>query len=114
MPSECAELDFQTDHVIVLKHGGATESGNLALACFYCNSHKGPCIAGVDLESQEIVRLFHPRRDSWPQHFRWVGPALEARTPIGRATIAVLRINDIEAIAVRTALLEEGRLTTGE
>ena len=108
-PSDCAELDFQIDHVIARKHGGSTESANLALACFYCNSHKGPNIAGVDPVSQEIVTLFHPRRDSWLKHFRWHGPLLEGCTPSGRATIAVLRINDTEAIAVREALVAEGK-----
>ena len=109
-PSDCAELDFQVDHVIALKHGGSNESSNLALACFYCNSYKGPNIAGIDPVGQEIVPLFNPRRDSWPLHFRWDGPLIEGRTPSGRATIAVLRINDADAIGVRETLLEEGKL----
>jgi len=54
------------------------------------------------------VRLFHPRRDGWAEHFAWDGPELKARTQIGRVTIAVLAINDPEAVAVRKALQDEG------
>lgn len=40
-------------------------------------------------------------------NFIWDGPELRARTQIGRATIAVLLINDPEAIAVREAHHDE-------
>jgi hypothetical protein len=76
----------------------------------FCNSFKGPNIAGVDPQSGAIVRLYHPRRDRWSRHFRWEGPVLVGRTRSGRATIAVLQINDPEFVAVRRALIEEGRL----
>ncbi len=81
---------------------------NLALACIRCNRFKGPNIAGVDPHNGEIVRLFHPRRDIWTEHFVWDGPRLEARSSTGRATVALLRVNDAQVIAVRKALLEEG------
>jgi len=81
---------------------------NLALSCLFCNEHKGPNIAGIDPLSQRIVRLFHPRRDKWKRHFRWRGPRLIGRTPIGRATIAVLAINDLQNVALRAALIENG------
>ena len=106
MPSEVSELPFQVDHIIAQKHHGATAAGNLALSCFYCNTFKGPNIAGVDPASGMIVRLFHPRRDWWSAHFCWDGALLTGRTDIGRATIEVLRINDPEAIAVRLLLME--------
>jgi 5-methylcytosine-specific restriction endonuclease McrA len=38
-------LTFEIDHIIAKKHGGATVPENLCLACFYCNSFKGPNIA---------------------------------------------------------------------
>jgi hypothetical protein len=78
------------------------------LTCFYCNSLKGPNIAGVDPRSGQIVRLYHPRRDIWGRHFRWEGPLLVGRTASGRATIAVLAINNPDAVAFRQALIEEG------
>ena len=59
-------------------------------------------MAGLDPDTREIVRLFHPRRDSWADHFVWDGPELKARTQMGRVTIAELVINDLEIVAVRS------------
>ena len=101
-------LPFEIDHVIARKHGGLTAAGNLALTCFYCNRHKGSNISGIDGRDGTIVRLFHPRRHKWSRHFRWDGPTLVGRTPIGRATVAVLNVNDPEAVATRAALIAAG------
>src|SRR5881396_4237247 len=90
MPQQYDELPFQIDHILARKHRGLTIGKNLALACFPCNNHKGPNIAGRDLLTERIVRLFHPRRDKWHQHFIWDGAILEGRTSIGRSTISVL------------------------
>jgi hypothetical protein len=100
--------DFEIDHVIALKHGGKTEEGNLALSCFFCNSYKGPNVAGVDPECGQVVRLFHPRNDRWADHFYWHGALLIGRTAIGRTTVVTLDVNHPAAIAVREALMEEG------
>ena len=108
MPQEYDLLDFQIDHIIALKHGGPTEADNLALACFACNNHKGPNISGIDSETDQMVRLFHPRRDRWKDYFDWNGPRLVGRTPIGRATIAVLAINLPYRERLRGALITEG------
>ncbi len=107
MPQEYDELPFEIDHILARKHGGPTTAQNLALACFPCNNHKGPNIAGRDPRTGRIVRLFHPRHDKWPQHFQWDGPFLVGRTPIGRETIAVLEINLPHRVALRQALIEE-------
>jgi hypothetical protein len=108
LPSKFHSAPFQIDHIIARQHEGKTEIENLALACIHCNRFKGPNVAGLDAESGTIVRLFNPRRDKWAEHFIWDGPKLKALTQIGRATIAVLLINDPEAIAVRKALQDEG------
>jgi hypothetical protein len=108
MPQDLDPLPFQVDHIIASKHGGLTSEDNLALACFYCNTNKGPNIASVDPEIGEVVRLFNPRTDAWTEHFSWHGPVLSGRTGIGRATVQALRINDLEYVNVRTALMEEG------
>jgi HNH endonuclease len=101
-------LPFEIDHVIARKHGGRTIPSNLALSCFYCNSYKGPNIAGLDPNTRALARLFHPRRHKWTRHFRWDGPVLVGRTAIGRTTIVVLDINDAEAVAARSSLIEAG------
>ena len=107
-PERAAELHFQVDHIIARQHGGRSDAVNLAFACFRCNSHKGTNLAGVDPQSGKVVGLFHPRQDFWRKHFAWNGPKLTGLTPIGRATIAVLRINRPDAILARAALMEEG------
>jgi hypothetical protein len=55
-----------------------------------------------------MVRLFHPRRDNWQDHFRWKGPRIQARTAVGRVTIAVLDMNHSDSVAVRAQLIAEG------
>jgi hypothetical protein len=101
-------LPFELEHIIAQKHGGEANAANLAWACRYCNSYKGSNIAGLDPITQQIVPLYHPRRDHWNQHFRWAGPRLVGLSPNGRATIMVLRINHPELVALRESLIIEG------
>ena len=101
-------IPAEIDHIVSQQHGGRTLAGNLAAACAHCNSHKGPNIAGVNLASGEVVRLFNPRTDHWADHFHWIGSLLIGITAQGRATIQVLAINDPAKRAARAALMEEG------
>ena len=101
-----SDLPFHVDHIIAEKHRGQTVLENLAWACFSCNMHKGPNVAGVDPVTDEVVRLFHLRRDAWSDHFRWQGSWLHGLTEIGRTTIAVLEINDADAVLLRELLSE--------
>jgi hypothetical protein len=105
---ESDRLLFEIDHIIALKHHGQTRASNLRLACFACNNHKGSNVAGIDFKTKKIVQLFNPRRHKWHRHFRWDGPALVGRTPIGRATAAVLEINLDYRVAFRQNLIDEG------
>jgi len=60
-----------------------------------CSLHKANQVAGVDPESGVETRLFHPLQDEWSEHFGVrEGATLTGKTPIGRATIAALRMND--------------------
>jgi hypothetical protein len=106
-PESVSELPFHIDHIIAQKHGGQSNSENLAWACFSCNLRKGPNIAGLDPETGELTPLFNPRADPWSEHFEWNGVWLRGKTPIGRATVAVLDINHVDSVAVRGALREE-------
>ncbi|MFL5240696.1 MAG: HNH endonuclease [Gemmataceae bacterium] len=108
LPQTYHRIPFQIDHIIAEQHGGQTTPENLAIACLRCNKKKGPNIAGVDPDTDEIARLYHPRRDTWADHFQWRGAELVGLTPIGRATINVLGINHPSAVAVRTELMAEG------
>lgn len=108
MPQAYDDLPFQIDHVIAVQHEGKTVAGNLALACFADNHHKGPNLAGIDPMTKRRTWLFNPRRQKWDRHFRFDGPVLVGRTNIGRATIAVLGINLPHRVRHRTQLVAEG------
>ena len=107
LPEEFVSTPFHIDHIIAEKHEGETNLGNLAWSCFHCNSFKGPNIAGRDTETEQTVPLFDPRNDSWHKHFVWNGQVLSGLTPVGRATITVLRINLPFRVAVRASLIDE-------
>src|SRR5215212_8772933 len=108
MPQSCDLLTFQIDHIIARKHHGTDEFENLALVCFACNNHKGPNIAGRDQETGKVVRLFHPRQDSWAEHFEWQGAVLLGHTAVGRVTVDVLAINLPYRLRLRQMLILEG------
>ena len=112
LPEGLTQTPFQSDHIIAEVHDGPTAAENLAFACYYCNTYKGPNLAGMDAESGQVTRLFHPRLDDWQEHFRWAGGELAALTPIGRATIRVLRINHPDFSAMREALMQAGLFPT--
>ena len=82
----------------------------MALSCARCNFLKGPNLSGIDPSSGAVVRLFHPRRDKWIEHFRWEGPRLVGRTDCGRATVTVLGMNGDVRVEAREQLMLEGLL----
>ena len=112
LPAVVYSEPFEIEHILPKQHGGRTVSGNLAYSCLHCNRHKGSNLAGIDrlTSPTKLVRLFHPRRHKWDRHFRWDGPYLVGRTPIGRVTVAVLNMNDLTRVELRAALISEGEL----
>ena len=107
LAQENHELPFPIDHIIARVHGGPTRAGNLCLACFACNNHKGPNLTGIDPKTRQLTRLFNPRRHKWARHFRWDGPVLVGLTAIGRTTIRVLKINLGYRVDLRQGLIDE-------
>jgi hypothetical protein len=108
LTQSATSLPHQLDHEIARKHRGSNAADNICLSCYYCNSFKGPNVAGVDHRTGRITRLFNPRRDEWAKHFRWRGPMLVGRTAVGRATIHVMNINLASRVEHRRLLLESG------
>jgi hypothetical protein len=92
------------DHIISEQHRGETAPENLALACVHCNRYKGPNIAGLDPLTGELVRLFHPRRDVWSEHFAFDDGRITGTTPVGRATVQVLSMNAEGPVQLRRLL----------
>ena len=104
----------QVDHIISLKHGGSTESNNLAYACTFCNRRKGSDIASIEAETGNLVGLYNPRVDKWADHFRLNGKILEPLTGIGEATARILGFNSADRILEREALISAGHYPTTE
>ncbi|HET6248394.1 MAG TPA: HNH endonuclease signature motif containing protein [Tepidisphaeraceae bacterium] len=105
MPQAIRRLRFPIDHIVSRQHGGQTVSENLALCCGRCNLHKSPNIAGIDSETGKLTRLFHPRKDRWPDHFRWEGVRIIGTTAVGRTTVHVLDMNHPDDLEVREELI---------
>ncbi|MFO0803958.1 MAG: HNH endonuclease signature motif containing protein [Gemmataceae bacterium] len=97
---------FRLEHIVAKQHGGKDDPENLAWSCQRCNLHKGTNLSGVDPLTDQVALLFNPRRQSWKRHFEWFGPLLAGRTRTGRATVAVLKINDPQYVEVRQAAME--------
>lgn len=101
LPAIASQAVFEVEHIIPLKHKGQTTLENLALACMHCNRHKGVNIGGLHPADGRMVRLYHPRRDEWHEHFRARGGLLIGRTRIGRVTIQVLAMNNRDQMQLR-------------
>jgi 5-methylcytosine-specific restriction endonuclease McrA len=96
-------IPFHVEHIVPRKHGGSDDLDILALACAECNLHKGSNLTGIDPQSNQITPLFHPRRESWQQHFAWDRLRIVGLTAVGRATVRVLEFNAPTRLRVRLA-----------
>ena len=105
MPQHGTCLPHEVDHIRAQKHAGLSILENLAWACALCNGYKQSDIAGILPGTEQIVRLFHPRLDHWPDHFGWKEATLFGNTEIGQVTIYVLGINRPERLEHRHLLM---------
>lgn len=96
-------VSLTIDHITPQSLGGSSELDNLCSACWGCNLIKGDRTTGVDPETGESVRLFHPIQQIWSDHFQWgdEGILVVGLTATGRATVATLRLNRPELIESR-------------
>ncbi len=94
----------QIDHIFPIKHGGKTILENLAYACANCNKNKGSDLATFFLPDKKLVGLFNPREHDWLDHFYIDDVLFFDKTNIGKATIKVLKMNDVERIIERQLL----------
>jgi len=104
-PQHLVMARLEIEHILPLAKGGSDDETNLWLACPICNGHKSDKIEAVDPLTDITVALFNPRTQSWWDHFMWAddGMRIIGRTPVGRATIAVLHLSDDpDALAVRS------------
>ncbi len=108
LPEDVTLYVHHVEHIISLKHDGASQPDNLAWACFQCNVAKGSDIAGYDEETGDLTPLFHPRRQQWQEHFTWDGATIQGLTPVGRVTIRLLQMNHPERQETRRQLMRAG------
>jgi hypothetical protein len=99
-----SELRHHVEHIVAKQHGGSDDADNLALACHRRNLRKGPNLTGIDPQTAEIARLFHPRRDEWSDHFVFEGVYIIGISAIGRATVHVLDLNDARRLELRSEM----------
>jgi hypothetical protein len=87
---------MHVEHIIPLSREGDSDEANLWLACAWCNSFKGAQDRARDPQTAETVPLFNPRIQIWQDHFRWSDDGVEiiGLTPVGRATVIALQMNN--------------------
>jgi hypothetical protein len=107
LPQAHVITPFHIEHVVAKQHGGKDILGNLAWACLRCNLHKGTNLTGIDPKTRKVTRLFNPRRQRWTKHFRQEGAVLVGITAVGRATVALLAMNDPDRVALRQELIAQ-------
>ena len=107
-PEEYSFLSFEVEHIVAEKHGGTTTLDNLALACPYCNRHKGTDLGSLDPETQQLTSFFNPRTQQWADHFRLDGAAIVPLTPEGRVTSAIFQLNHPDRVQERQRLIWAG------
>lgn len=99
----------EVDHVVSVKHGGATEAGNLAYACQVCNRQKGSDLGSLARRTGELVRFYNPRADRWADHFRLGAATITSITDIGEVTARIFGFNREERLMEREELIAQGR-----
>lgn len=108
LPQSAVDLTFHIEHIVAKQHGGKDGRPNRCLACDRCNLTKGPNLTSIDPVTMEIVPLFHPRRDTWSDHFRMAGTEIAGKTPCGRATVGLLQMNTPRRTELRARLIAAG------
>jgi hypothetical protein len=104
------------DHITPTSQGGSSAYNNLCFACRRCNEFKASQTTAVDPLRGEYVALFHPRHDTWSDHFEWdeTGTVVIGLTSTGRATILALQMNNPLIVAARRRWVNVGWHPPGE
>jgi 5-methylcytosine-specific restriction endonuclease McrA len=99
------------EHIIPKGLGGQTTLENLALACNGCNGAKYTKTEAIDPVNNQVVPLFHPRKDNWLDHFMWNDTCshIIGLSPTGRATVEALRLNRPNLVSLRRILFDAGK-----
>ena len=98
------------DHIWPRSQGGTDKRENLAASCYRCNEFKGSKIYAIDPQTGQYVALYNPRNQFWLDHFIWNngGTHIAGITPVGRATVIALRLNNENLVEARAIWIEVG------
>ncbi len=109
-PEAVFNFPFEVEHIVPLARHGEDADHNLALACRACNVCKASSVDHEDPLTGTVVSLYDPRQAVWDQHFRLDSHTgkLTGRTPIGRATIACLKMNSPAQLVARRLWIQLG------
>lgn len=109
-PVKFALESMEIDHAFPVSLGGKTIAENLALACHGCNQNKQNRIEAIDLGSSTLVEIYHPRTMVWEKHFGWSQDTtlIVGKTPTGRVTVQMLKLNRSGLINLRRVLNRSG------
>jgi HNH endonuclease len=109
-PENFATESSTVEHINPRQAGGETVLENLAWSCFGCNGHKHAKTKGIDPETKMPNPLFHPRQQTWANHFGWNNDSSQiiGKTPCGRTTVAALHLNRTGIVNLRRLLASAG------
>jgi hypothetical protein len=101
---------FHVEHIVARQHGGSNDASDLCLACDRCNAYKGPNLTAIDPATDQVVNLFHPRRQEWSEHFTLREADIVGLTPTGRGTVRLLKMNDDWRVSLRAEVIALGEM----
>jgi len=110
LPQAHSALRFHIEHIVARQHAGGDDLSNLALACPECNYQKGTNLSGVDPDTGNMTALYHPRQDQWEDHFAVSEARILGKTPVGRTTVWLLKMNTGDRFRWRELLSRLGLL----
>jgi hypothetical protein len=67
-------------------------------------------LTGLDPDTGDLTRLFHPRADVWSHHFDCINGEIIGCTAIGRTTLYVVNMNAPPRLMLRRVLIASGQL----
>jgi 5-methylcytosine-specific restriction endonuclease McrA len=102
-PRRVIGMPLVIDHIVPRSQGGEESAANWCAACYRCNEFKATRTHALDPATGALVPLFHPREQSWQDHFAWAngGTHIVGLSPTGRATVIALRLNNEYLVEAR-------------
>jgi len=109
-PGTFSRDPLSVEHIVLRSGGGSATGSNLAIARQGCNNHKYTKVEAEDPATGLAVPLFHPRNQRWEDHFSWSEDYISiiGLTPVGRATVAAMRLNRPGLVSLRRVLFLAG------